>query len=488
MSVQQSAESVHESAGTAPVIARVNALFDAQRAHRWTMARTTASERATRLRQLKQAIIARKQDLFDAIHADFRKHQVEVELSELQPVLQEIDHTIKHLAKWMRPRRVSTPLLLFGTHSEVRYEAKGVMLILSPWNYPFYLTINPLVGAIAAGNTAIVKPSEKTPNTSRFIASLVADVFDPREATVVEGEVDVAKALLDLPFDHITFTGSTAVGKIVMAAAAKHLTPVTLELGGKSPAIVDETADPVEAARRIAWGKFLNCGQTCVAPDYVLVHTSRADAFLDALKGVVDESFGATPDAVHDSTDLCRLVDNGAFERVAGLVDDATSRGARVVAGGQRDASDRFIAPTVLADVPDDAAVMQEEIFGPVLPVLRVGSVDEAIAFVQARPKPLALYVFSSRDANVERILAHTNAGGTAVNNVVVHLANTNLPFGGTGASGMGNYHGEFGFREFSHERAVLRQGWPNMFAMFFPPYGEKVRKMVARVTWYVSR
>jgi aldehyde dehydrogenase (NAD+) len=467
--------------------ARLAALFDAQREHRWTMAKTTAAERVERLERLKREIVARASELYDAIHADFRKHAAEVELTELQPVLVEISHTIKHLATWMRPKRVGTPFTLFGTFSEVRYEAKGIALVLAPWNYPFNLLINPLVAAIAAGNCAIVKPSEKTPATSRFVKSLVEDVFDPREVACVEGGADVAKALLELPFDHIFFTGSTRVGKLVMAAAARHLASVTLELGGKSPAIVDESADLDLAARRIVWGKFINAGQTCVAPDYVLVPRSKADAFLERARLAVAAEYGETESARRESADFARIIDSQNAERLRALVDDAVTRGARLVTGGEADVAERYLAPTILGGVTEDAAVMHEEIFGPVLPVLAYGSLDEAIGIVRRRDKPLALYVFSERDETVDRILAETTAGGTAVNNVVVHLANPNLPFGGIGASGVGNYHGEFGFRSLSHERGVLRQGKLGFLQFLYPPYTERVRGMLARVTRWVQ-
>ncbi len=468
---------------TTAIIDRVRALFDAQTAHRWTKARTTARERAERLRRLRATILDRKDELCEAIHADLRKHPTEVELTELQPVLGELNHTIKHLGGWMRPRRVPSPLTLFGTRGEVRYEPKGVVLIQGPWNYPFNLMINPLVAAIAAGNCAILKPSEKTPNTSRFIASLVESVFEPREVTVVEGDADVARALLDLPFDHIFFTGSPRVGQYVMEAAARHLTPVTLELGGKSPVIVDEAADVEQAARRIVWGKLINAGQTCVAPDYALVAESRKAEFVASAKRAIAASYGETEASRKQSADLCRLVDRASYERLTGLLRDAVERGATVEIGGEGDADERYLAPTILTDVDPASDLMREEIFGPILPVLTYRSLDDAIRAINGRAKPLALYVFSNRTATIDRVIAETTAGGTAINNVVLHLANPDLPFGGVGASGMGNYHGEFGFRTFSHERAVLTQGRLSFFQYLYPPYTDRVRGLVARIT-----
>lgn len=466
---------------------RIRALFEAQHENRWVVAKTTARERRAKLKRLRRAIQAHEQDLADAMWADLHKASTEVDLTEIQPAYAEITHAVRHIGRWMRPVHVDTPVTHFGTRSEVRYEPKGVALVIAPWNYPFNLLVNPLVAAIAAGNCVVLKPSEKTPATSAVIARLVRDSFDENEVAVVEGGVETAKALLDLPFDHIFFTGSTAVGRIVMEAAARNLASVTLELGGKSPVLVDRTADIAEAARRVAWGKLLNAGQTCVAPDYALVEASRAKEFVSGVVAAVERFYGATEEARRASPDLCRMIDRGAFERVAGLVDDAVASGATVVIGGERNESERYIAPTVLTGVALDAKIMREEIFGPVLPVLTYQTLDEAISIVHSLGKPLALYIFSRSDRVVEEVMERTTAGGTAVNNVVVHLANPHLPFGGVGTSGLGSYHGEFGFRAFSHERAVLRQGWPHGFRHFYPPYTPRVRRLVRLVTRWLS-
>lgn len=471
----------------ADIRARIAPVFAVQREYSWTMARTTAAERIRRLEALRDAILARSQQLFDALYADLRKHAAEVELTELQPALVEIGHAIKNLRSWMRPRRVSTPLNLFGTRSEVTYEPKGVVLILSPWNYPFNLMINPLVAAVAAGNCAMLKPSEKTPSTSRLLKEIVEDVFDEREVALFEGDADVAKVLLDLPFDHIFFTGSPRIGRIVMEAAARHLASVTLELGGKSPVIVGEDADLERAARRIVWGKFINAGQTCVAPDYVLVPESREDTFVAAAKSAVARYYGQTEEDRRKSPDLCRLVDTPSFTRLQTLLDDAVERGAVVEIGGVGDASTRYLAPTVLSNVDRDSEIMQDEIFGPILPVLTYRSLDEAIALIRKRGKPLALYVFSDRKQFVDRVLAETSAGGTAINNVVLHFVNPNLPFGGIGESGIGSYHGEFGFRAFSHERAILRQSSAHIFHFLYPPYTPRIRRMLGLLTRWLG-
>jgi aldehyde dehydrogenase (NAD+) len=452
--------------------------FERLRAQRWTLAQTTTRERIARLEKLKAGILARREALADALYADFRKPRAEAETTEVLPVLMELTHTVKHLKTWMKPHRVATPLLLTGTTSEVRYEPKGVVLVLAPWNYPFALALNPLVAAVAAGNCVMLKPSEKTPHTAAFIAALMHDTFDPSEVAVVQGGADVGDALLRLPFDHFFFTGGPRVGQKVMAAAAQHMASVTLELGGKSPAVVDPTADVKAAAERIAWGKFLNAGQTCIAPDYVFVHASREEAFLSELKEAVERFYGKSEEARRASPDLCRLVDDAAFARVRGLLDRTVQAGARVVAGGVVDASSRYIAPTVLADVAPDAPVMEEEIFGPVLPVLRYEQLETVVDAIRGGGKPLAMYIFSQHEGTVERLLRQTTAGGTVVNNTVIHVTNPNLPFGGVGMSGVGAYHGEVGFRELSHARAVVRQGRASLANFFFPPYTGKAQQL----------
>lgn len=486
--IQATSESVSTTRSVPSDLANIPRIFKSQRENRWSMAATTASERIAMLERLRQAIIDRKEGLCAALFEDLRKHPAEVELTEYQTALVEIGHTIKHLRKWMRPTRVTTPITLTGTRSEVRYEPKGVVLIIAPWNYPFSLVINPLVAALSAGNCVVIKPSEKTPATSAYLADLVRSVFKEHEVAVVEGEVAESKALLDLPFDHFFFTGSTQVGKIVMEAASKHLASVTLELGGKSPVIVDQSADVKAAARRIVWGKFLNAGQTCVAPDYLFVHTSLYKPFLDEAKKALGALYGEDENSRKASTDFCRIVDDARFIHLSRLLDDAVARGAQVVVGGQTDRSQKYIAPTVLTNVDLKAEIMQEEIFGPILPVFEYSALDEPIQRIQSNGKPLALYVFSQDRQNIETILNRTSAGGTAINNVVVQLTNPNLPFGGVGESGLGNYHGPFGFKAFSHERAVMRQTWLDTFKNLYPPYSPRVQRMLDFVTKWVSR
>jgi aldehyde dehydrogenase (NAD+) len=463
----------------------IRRLYDLQRAALRTQPRSTAAERRQRLRGLRAAILQRRDAVADALYADFSKHRDEVDLTEVHPVLTELKHAIANVDRWMRPVRVPTPLLLFSAHSEIRMEPKGHVLILSPWNYPFYLLMAPLIAAVSAGNRAIVRPSEKVPHTGRVMAEIVAAAFPTDEVACVGGDVDVAEALLALPFDHIFFTGSTRVGKRVMHAAAEHLSSVTLELGGKSPAIVDEHSDVAAAADRLVWGKFINAGQTCIAPDFVLVHEARAKELVERAVGALERLYGGSDEARESNDAFCRLIDQGAFDRVVDALDRSVLGGARIETGGQRNRASRYLAPTILSAVAPNAPIMAEEIFGPVLPVLSYRSLDEALALINDRPKPLALYVFSERNGTVERVLQRTSAGGTVVNNTVIHVANPDLPFGGIGPSGLGSYHGHHGFRAFSHERAVLVQHRLSVVPLLYPPYGKRTRgilQMIERV------
>ncbi|MBI4062926.1 MAG: aldehyde dehydrogenase family protein [Elusimicrobia bacterium] len=454
-------------------------VFEKQKASRWRVAQSTAQERIAKLNRLKSEIIRKREDLQAAMQADFSKNPGETDLTEIYPTLAEITHTVKHLKHWMKPVQVKAPAPLLGTRSEIRYEPKGLVLILSPWNYPFNLSMGPLIAAVSAGNCVILKPSAKVPQTARALKDLLAGVFAEDEVAVLQGSHAVSNALLELPFDHIFFTGSPNIGKTVMAAAAKNLTPVTLELGGKSPAVVDDTADIVKASERLAWGKFVNAGQTCVAPDYVLVHDSRKAEFVAKIKEVIAKRYGATEEARQGSPSYCRLVTGERLETLKKVLRETVSAGARVEIGGVAGDSERYLSPTVLTGVKEDSPIMQEEIFGPILPVLSYRNLDEAIGMIRSREKPLALYIFSENQANIERILRGTASGGSCINNTVIHVANPNLPFGGVGQSGMGNYHGFFGFKTFSHERGVLRQGWLDTLQFFYPPYTGKVKKLI---------
>ena len=457
----------------------LRAIFEAQRRRYRAQPYPPLPGRAARLAALERAIRAHRREVAAAIAADFGKPAEETELTEIVPTLHELRHARRNLTSWAKPQTVPTPLKLIGARSEVRYEPKGVALILAPWNYPFYLAMVPLIAALAAGNRTIVRPAEKTPRTTAVIGAIVREAFAPEDVAFVGGGVEVAQALLEFPFDHIFFTGSTRVGKLVMRAAAQHLSSVTLELGGKSPAFVAEGADPKLAGERIAWGKFINAGQTCVAPDYVLVHESKAAAFVAEAVAAVERMYGKSELQRGESADFCKLVDDAAFERIVGMLDATVAAGARIVIGGVRDRARRYLAPTILSGVGFDAPIMAEEIFGPVLPVIAYRSLEDALAQVVMRPKPLALYAFGS-PAETRAIVEGTSSGGVAIDDTVIHLANEHLPFGGAGESGQGNYHGIFGFRAFSHERTIFRQAKRSALGLLYPPYGKKSRALLS--------
>lgn len=438
-----------------PAHDEIRAVFARQQAFAPRLRHASAAERLARLERLRKALLARREQIQRAAAADFRKPPEEVELSEIFPVLHEITHVRRHLRRWMKPKWVRPTLAMLGTRAEIRYEPKGVCLIISSWNYPFNLSFGPLVSAIAAGNTVILKPSELTPHCSRLIREIVEEAFPPEEVAVFEGGVEVASALLSLPFNHIFFTGSPAVGKVVMEAAARHLASVTLELGGKSPAIVDASANLDKTVRNLVWSKFANNGQTCIAPDHVYVHASVRAEFLDKLKARIRRVYGADAAAQRSSPDYCRIVNARHFERLRGLLEDALQRGARLVTGGELVAEECFIAPTVLVDV-------------------------------NGRPKPLALYVYAEDRAVAEQVLGNTSAGGSCVNHSLVHFLHGNLPFGGVNHSGLGNAHGVFGFRAFSHERAVLVDRYSSTH-LLFPPYTARARALIRLVSRFLA-
>lgn len=438
--------------------AEIERVFQLQRAHQYAIAKTTAKERKEKLKRLRAAIMTRRGDIRTALHADFRKHPSEVDLTEIFPVTSEIKHAVRHLSKWMRPHRVKTPLPLAGSRSYVRYEPKGVVLVIAPWNFPINLTFGPLVAAIAAGNCVIVKPSEHTPHASAVTKSIIEEVFDESEIAVIEGGINTSTALLAQPFNHIFFTGAPAIGKVIMEAAAKHLASVTLELGGKSPTIIDETAQLDAAAHRVAWGKFTNNGQICLAPDYVFVHESKKDEFLAKLQKNIEKFYGID---ARQSESYARIVNDRHYRRLHGYIEDAKEKGATIAYGGRTEGSEDYIEPTVLTDVDPSSRVMTEEIFGPVLPVHTFESLDEPISMINSKEKPLALYIYSRSRANTERIIRNTRAGGTCINHNAVHFFNNHLPFGGSNHSGIGKGHGFFGFEAFSNARGIFKQVLP---------------------------
>ncbi len=438
------------------------------------------SARAGRLRKLESWLREHREQLAHAVYQDLHKPAMEVETSELFPALMEISHALENLERWTAPIKIDAPLTFIGTRAEIRHEPKGVCLIIAPWNYPFNLCIGPLVSALAAGNAVLLKPSEMTPHTSAFIKVLVDEVFDKDLVSVAEGDAGVASELLKLPFDHIFFTGSPAVGKIVMHAAADRLASVTLELGGKSPAIVDATADLTDAAKRVAFGKFLNNGQTCIAPDYVIVEESVKSRFIELLTKQVSEVFGNGSKVSESTSDYGRIVNDRHFRRVDALVKDAITKGATPVLTGDFNEAAKFIPPTILTDITHDMLVMEEEIFGPVLPIVGVSDMSEAIELINSKPKPLGLYIFSDDKAYRRRVLLETSAGGVCINDCLLQFAHPNLPFGGVNNSGIGKAHGHAGFLAFTNEKPVVKQrSGPANAYLFYPPYTSLKRKIL---------
>jgi aldehyde dehydrogenase (NAD+) len=460
---------------------QIGTIFTAQRNHAPQMALTTARERMERIRRIQSWIITNEADIAQAMYADFKKPTSEALLGDLGAVHYEIKYMLKHLKSWLKPQPVPTPLSLIGTRSYVRHEPKGTMLIIAPWNYPFGLVIKPLVTAIAAGNVCILKPSEMTPHTATLLKQMIAELFPTEEVAVCEGDANVATALLELPFNHIFFTGSPAVGKIVMAAAAKNLTSVSLELGGKSPCIIDESADIQASAERVAWGKFFNNGQTCIAPDYVLVHESVKTPFIEAFRRSVQAMYSPDGNPIEASDSYCRLVNNRHFRRVQRLINDAVEQGATVTMGGKMKEADNFIEPTVLENLTDDMAVMNEEIFGPVLPVLSYSTNDEVLKTINSREKPLALYIMSRNQKNIDYLMARTSAGDSVINELMFQFAHIDLPFGGVNNSGIGKTNGFYGFQEFSNMRGVIQRDFGTS-KFIYPPYTDLVKKLVAFV------
>jgi aldehyde dehydrogenase (NAD+) len=432
--------------------------------------------REAQLAGLRRMMEEAEDELLAALQADLGRPPVEAFAADIGHTKAELRHLAKHVARWVKPTRVRMPATVVPAKGWTVPEPLGVVLVIAPWNYPFQLLIEPVGAALAAGNCVVAKPSELAPACSAAMARLLPRYVDPEAVVVVEGGVDETTALLAERWDHIFFTGSTAVGRVVAEAAAKHLTPTVLELGGKSPTYVHRSADLDVAARRIAWGKFLNAGQTCIAPDYLLVDHQVKDALVEKLGEQIGAFYGADPKT---SASFGRIVNQRHVSRLQGLLD----RGAgTVVAGGQVDAAERFVAPTVTVEPSPDSPVMQEEIFGPILPVLGVDGPDEAKAFIAARPKPLALYVFAQQDDVIDDVLATTTSGGVCVNQTLMHLLPPDLPFGGVGDSGMGAYHGKAGFDAFSHRKSVLRKPTRPDIKLLYPPYRSLALRLVKKL------
>lgn len=431
--------------------------------------------RKAQLRGLIRLIEENGDELERALAEDLGRPPVEAHAADLGVTVVEIKYLLKHLDSWARPQKRRMPLTSMPGKARVVSEPLGVAFVIAPWNYPVQLLLSPMAAAIAAGNAVVGKPSEISPTCSAALARLIPQYVDDDAIAIVEGAVPETTALLEQKFDLIFFTGSTSVGGVVMKAAAKNLTPVVLELGGKSPTIVTSDADLDVAAHRIVWGKGLNAGQTCIAPDYVLVERSVQDALVDKMADVLREFYGASP---HNSDSFSRIVSDRHLQRLKGLIE---SSGGTVVVGGESDDDDRYLAPTVIVDPDLDAPIMQEEIFGPVLPIVAVDHLSEAIDFINERPKPLALYLFSASDAAAERVQNETSSGGMCVNHAIVHMVPNNVPFGGVGPSGMGAYHGKDGFDAFSHRKTVVTKPTRPDPKLLYPPYTSLKEKIIRK-------
>lgn len=445
-------------------------IVENQRAFFNTNATRDIPFRVRQLKALKKAVADHEKEIYEALRLDLGKSKFETYLGEIALVVKEIDHSCAKLHSWAKPKRVWTPMVHFPAWSYIYSEPLGVVLIIGTWNYPIQLTLAPLVAAMSAGNCAILKPSRLAPNTAHLMAEMLGNSFDPGLVTVVEGGGDTAQALLEHRFDHIFFTGGTTVGKQIAMAAARNLTPVTLELGGKSPCIVDRDVNLDVTARRITWGKFFNAGQSCVAPDYVLVDKTIKKDLLESIKACITRFFGENPQI---SPDYARIVNSRHFERLAGLLAEGDT-----IIGGKLDPNDNYIAPTVIDNVLMEHKVMESEIFGPILPVVEYEDLSQAIAIVNSRPKPLSLYLFSDNRETQERILRQTTSGGGSVNDTVVHLSTQSLPFGGVGDSGMGRYHGKSGFDTFSNKKSILKRPFWLDVKLRYPPYGKRLPLM----------
>lgn len=435
------------------------------------------SFRKEQLQKLKSILQNNEEEFYQTLHADFKKPAFETYGTELLVTYLEIDHILSNLSGWAKPKRVNSSLLNFPSKSQIHPQPYGVVLVIGAWNYPMHLAINPALGAMAAGNCTILKPSELTPHTSSLLAELINQNFDPGYLHVIEGGAEETQALLSQSLDYIFFTGSTRVGKIIMKSAAENLTPVTLELGGKSPAIVDHTTDLPLAAKRITWGKFINAGQTCVSPDYVYIHESVRDKFCALVEEQIRKFYGADP---QKSEDYARILNRKHFERLKAFINPE-----KVLFGGEIHEEELYIAPTVMMEISWEDPVMQEEIFGPILPVLTYQDLDEVISEVKSRPKPLALYIFSSDRGTQQRIIEEIPFGGGCINDTVVHLANLELPFGGIGQSGFGNYHGKASFDLFSHPKSIMKKSTWLDVPVRYPPYDGKM-KWLKRIAKFI--
>lgn len=444
---------------------------------------TNYRERIVNIKKIESFILNEDnhKNIAKALWNDLRKSNEEVISTEISPIILTIKHICKNLKSWMQDKHVPSPLTMAGMQSYIKYEPKGVVLIMSPWNYPFYLTVVPLVYAIAAGNSVIVKPSEISNSTSSIIKSIISEIFKQNEVAVIEGGVDIATALLNKATNHIHFTGSPNVGKIVMKAASNNLTSVTLELGGKSPVIIDESSKIFASTKKIAWAKCLNNGQTCVAPDYAFIHESKMNEFKTIFSDTINKFYNSNNKGISQSPDYCRIINKKNHSRLTELIDDAISKGAEKISFEDSNPEDKFIAPTLLLNVNEEMKIMHEEIFGPVLPIITYNDISEVISYINNRPTPLASYIMSSSNKNIKFIIDNTSSGGTVVNELMMTSVNPNLPFGGKNNSGIGKSNGIHSFIDFSNERGIIVRKWGNL-NIIYPPYNAKIFKLFKKI------
>ena len=450
-------------------------VYDAQQKNLLKLKNSSIDDRLKKIKLLEKVVLANRKKIQEALFNDFKKGALQTDFSEIYPVVAEARLYKSKLNDWAATQEVDTPLTFIGSSAKIILEPKGRVLILTPWNYPFQIPLKNMIAAVGAGNAVIIKPSEFTPHTAEIVAAIVKEVFAENEVAVITGDHTVSQELMNLRFDHIHFTGSPAVGKLIMKKASETLTAVTLELGGKSPVIIDETANLKKAARNLIWAKYLNSGQTCIASDYVYIHASKKDEFVKVMIEQTKKAFGG--DA--QKTDAySRIVNSKHFARVKRLFDDAVSKGAKVEDGGNSDTADNYFAPTLLTNVTNDMAIMQEEVFGPLLPLLTYTNVDEVISFINKNEKPLALYIYSSSKKNQDYIINNTSSGAVGINESLIQNSHPELPFGGVNNSGIGKSHGHWGFKEFSNEKPVVSV-WNSPTDLLTPPFGKMNQALV---------
>ena len=461
------------------LVKKYNLLLDNKKILNNSSART----RIKKLKKLKEIILKNRVKIKEALKKDFKKNPSEVDLTEIFPVVSEINFTINNLRKWIKDEYVRTPLTLLGSKSFIRYEAKGVVLIITPWNFPINLSFISLINAVSAGNSVLIKPSEITSETSYVIKDIIEESFDEKEVSVVLGGVDLAKEILKLKFNHILFIGSPTIGSEVMKSASVHLSSVTLELGGKSPTVIDKNCDLNKAAKRVVWAKLINNGQVCIAPDYVLIHEDIKNKFIKLVINNIKKFYG---DNVNNSESYCRIVNKNHFKRLKNLIDDSLKKNSKILYGGKTDSNENYIEPTLIENIDKDSKIFNEEIFGPILPIFTFKKIDEAIRFINKKNKPLALYIFSSDNKNISKVLGETSSGGVCINHNTLHYSNYNLPFGGIGNSGFGRCHGEFGFKELSNKKSIFKQFLPfSPTDILMPPYNSFKQKIINLILKY---